>query len=153
MAKESAIMVQQECIELVDRSIPRSAHIAGQIFSVRREEFHSWASPWKIYLCGWHNESRTQQINTAPSCCWLSGLSPTQKRRHSHDQQCRLYDSDFSLLINLILFFSLLNFSTQTTMPAVYGGVCVYTHTQAIQAVSSLDRFPIFLLLLRWGSF
>lgn len=45
MAKESAIMVQQECIELVDRSIPRSAHIAGQIFSVRREEFHSWASP------------------------------------------------------------------------------------------------------------
>lgn len=27
-------------------------------------------------------------------------------------------------------------------MPAVYGGVCVYTHTQAIQAVSSLDRFP-----------
>lgn len=26
-------------------------------------------------------------------------------------------------------FFSLLNFSTRTTMPAVYGGVCVYTHT------------------------
>lgn len=45
MAKESAIMVRQECIELVDRSIRRSAHIAGQIFSVQRDESHSWASP------------------------------------------------------------------------------------------------------------
>jgi hypothetical protein len=47
MAKESAIMVQQECIELVDRSIRRSAHIAGHIFSVQREEFSFMGKPVK----------------------------------------------------------------------------------------------------------
>jgi hypothetical protein len=48
-------------------------------------------------------------------------------------------------------FLSVEFFDSDDYAGCVRGSVCVYT--QAIQAVSSLDRFPIFLLLLRWGSF
>lgn len=127
MAKESAIMVQQECIELVDRSIPRSAHIAGQIFLFREKSSHSWASPWKIYLCGWHNESRTQQINTAPSCCWLS---PTQKKEtQPWPTMSPLWLRFFSSYQFDSFFLSVEFFDSDDYAGCIRGSVCVYTHT------------------------
>jgi hypothetical protein len=57
------------------------------------------------------------------------------------------------LFLSIWFFFSLCWIFRLRRLCWLCTGECVCIHTQAIQAVSSLDRFPIFLLLLRWGSF
>ncbi len=139
MAKESAIIVRQECIELVDRSIRRSAHIAGHIFSVRRERVSFMGKPVKdspMWVTQWESDSTNQH-----GPLLLLAFSHAKKETQPWPTMSPLWLRFFSSY-QFDSFFSLLNFSTQTTMLAIYGGVCVYIHTQAIQAVSSLDRFP-----------
>ncbi len=110
-------------------------------FSVQREESHSWASPWKIHLCGWHNESRTQQINTAPSC-WLS---PTQKKKRdpAPSYNVALMATIFSLFYKFDSFS--LCWISRRLCRLYTGGVCVYTHRPYKRWVRLTDSLFFFI--------
>lgn len=153
MAKESAIMVQQECIELVDRSIPRSAHIAGQIFSVQREEFSFMGKPVKdlpMWVTQWESDSTNQHGPLLLLAFWP--FSHAKKGDTAMTNNVAFMTPIF-LFLSIWFFFSLCWIFRLRRLCRLYTGecVCIHTHRPYKQWVRLTDS--LFLLLLRWGSF
>lgn len=141
MAKESAIMVRQECIELVDRSIRRSAHIAGQIFLFRGTSLiHGQARERLTYV----GDTMRVGLNKSTRPPLVVGFLPRKKGDTAMTNNVAFMTTIFLFLSIWFFFLSVEFFDSDDYAGCVRGSVCVYTHRPYKRRVRLTDSLFFF---------